>query len=117
MNTLSIFLWAADVLPGISNNLQALGAMLGIVMAFGTFVSVINEQFHYLKFTIPILCFAVLISVAAALVPKKETIYAIAVSELGEEVYKSEEGQKVVRLLNGYLDKKLEEMGAKEPKK
>lgn len=48
-----------------------------------------------------------------AIVPERETVYAIAASELGEEVVKSETAGKAMTALNNWLDAQISE----EPKK
>ena len=43
-----------------------------------------------------------------AIVPSKSTIYAIAASELGEDVLKSETGSKALKALDAWLDRQIE---------
>lgn len=50
--------------------------------------------------------------VIGSVVPAKDTIYAIAASEMGETVLKSETGNKAVGALNAWLDRQI----AGEPK-
>lgn len=45
----------------------------------------------------------------AAFVPTKETIYAVAASEMGETALKSETGSLVTKALNAWLKKQLTE--------
>jgi hypothetical protein len=59
--------------------------------------------------SIPTLLVCVLLSV---FLPSKETVYAIAASELGEQVMNSDTGQRAGRALNAWLDKQI---GASEP--
>jgi len=44
----------------------------------------------------------------AAFVPSKETVYAIAASEMGEEVLKTPTAQKAFKALDVWLDKQIE---------
>jgi len=44
---------------------------------------------------------------AGVVVPQKETVYAIAASEVGEEVIKSETAGKAMRALNAWLDDQI----------
>lgn len=46
-------------------------------------------------------------SIMAALIPSSETVYAIAASEMGERVIKSETGGKAVEALNAWLDRQV----------
>lgn len=39
----------------------------------------------------------------------KDTVYAISVSELGEDIYKSEIGQKATKALESWIDSQLKE--------
>lgn len=50
-----------------------------------------------------------LLWVFAAAVPPKETIYAIAASEMGEELMKTPTATKAVKALDAWLDKQLAE--------
>lgn len=44
---------------------------------------------------------------AAVPIPSKDTIYAIAASEVGEEVVKSNIGQKTAKAIEAWLDKQI----------
>lgn len=44
----------------------------------------------------------------AAIFPSQDTVYAIAVSELGEEVLSTETGGKAVEALNAWLDRQID---------
>jgi hypothetical protein len=58
----------------------------------------------YLKWNlVPVLLIAV-----SVLIPSKDTMYAIAASELGEEVVKSAIGQKSIKALEQWIDSQLE---------
>lgn len=54
--------------------------------------------------SIPTMLVCVILSVV---LPSKETVYAIAASELGEQVMTSETGQRAGRALNAWLDKQI----------
>jgi hypothetical protein len=58
-----------------------------------------------IRFT-PIL--AVVFALLGGLTPSRETIYAIAASELGEEALKSSAATKAQQALNAWLDKQIE---------
>ena len=53
-------------------------------------------------------------SLASALTPSKETVYAIAASETGEEVLNSGVETRATKALEAWLDKQIEEQ-TKEP--
>lgn len=55
----------------------------------------------------PLIGVAVCAGLIAAAVPGRDTIYAIAASEMGEEVAKSETAGKAMRALNAWLDKQI----------
>ena len=48
-------------------------------------------------------------ALTASVIPGKDTIYAIAASEVGENVLNSQTGDKAVKALNAWLDKKIAE--------
>ena len=108
MNSLSWLLYTADV----SQNIQVLLCLSGII---GLFVGGLAWLHHYFDLVKPFkagpkllaLCLGSLLVSAA--IPDDETFYAIAVSEVGEEVVKSETAGKAVKALNNWLDAQLEE--------
>jgi hypothetical protein len=60
---------------------------------------------RYLKITAPVVVIGALL---AAFTPSKNTLYAIAASEFGEEALKSPEATKARAALNAWLDKQIE---------
>lgn len=54
-------------------------------------------------------------TILGSIIPGKDTIYAIAASEMGETALNSETGSKAVKALNHWLDKQIGDEG--EPKK
>lgn len=112
MNTLSTFLWLADVLPN-AGQLFSIGG--SVVVVVGSFIYLISQTDPYdmgciamVKLMRVVLPVALLVAVMGMLIPSQKTFYAIAASELGEDVYKSQAGQKIVGLLQDYIVKKLE---------
>lgn len=61
----------------------------------------------------PLICACGVFAAIAAIIPSSGTIYAIAASETGEDVLKSDTGGKAVKALNAWLDKQI----AGEPEK
>lgn len=130
MNDLSWLIYAADVAGSVSGVLS--------VTAFGSVVAGIGSGIGYLVMgesphvwswddaeakvashnatrtvlkkilkRAPIVFFAA--ALTASVIPGKDTIYAIAASEVGENVLNSQTGDKAVKALNAWLDKKIAE--------
>ncbi len=105
MNTLSWFLYFADVLANVQFTLVIIGSLLLLAYVFLIFVAYVNED-KFPKFSIAIA--AVCCMMAASVLPSKNTMYAIAASELGEETAKSAIGQKSLKAIEQWIDKQLE---------
>ncbi len=123
MNTLSIFIYAADVLPNYSNYLFSVGLII-FIAAFGyNFIAAVHNSDVYdsknkvkYKFYIvgPILAFIV---VAISLViPSKIALLSIAASEIGEEVVKTPQVSSLLNDTLALVQKKLKDELAKEEK-
>lgn len=125
MNSLSWMLYLADVCDGINGPLGFISTMSGVVtlialIAFvisATYVDTDEEAKHFngstklaLKITVPTFFITFLLVVFT---PSKDTIYAIAASEMGEEVLKSETATKAQRALDAWLDKQIGEQPEK----
>jgi len=102
MNTLSWFLYFAEM----SESLKIGGALGIAVSACGLVVAtMINEKIPPWKYWLPVgLCSLLLI-----FSPSKNTMYAIAASELGQAAIESRLGQKVEKALENWIDKQLVE--------
>ena len=104
MNTLSWFIYWADVLPSF-----AIG--LSILFLFSFLISVFINVYQLLEkeskkyVWIPFLCAFLLL--LCSFIPSQRTLYAIAASEMGEDVYKSEQGQKIVKQLSDWVEAQL----------
>ena len=107
MNTLSWFLYLAEVVSNLSTFFFFIGFMGtligGFTCAYLQFELRSSRGWKWLG--VPF--FFVLLS---AVLPSKTTIYAVAASEMGEKVYQSQQGQKIVSLLEQYIDKQLKEI-------
>lgn len=120
MNNLSWLLYAADVTGGVNNVLST--ASFGTAIG-GTATIVgraIRNDFDNIRraekaplwkggwkassgfYKVAFAC-----ALAASIIPSKTTIYAIAASEMGENVLKSQTGNKAVKALNAWLDKQI----------
>lgn len=108
MNTLSWFLYAADVVGGMGAIFMVIAIcclviqILWIAVADGGGMP--QEVTGVLKkaFVLGVVCLFV-----AVATPSKQTLYAIAASELGEEAYKSALGQKAMKALESFIDKQI----------
>lgn len=60
-----------------------------------------------------LLIFSLVLLVSATLLPSKETIYAIAVSETGEKILQSEWGKRGGRAIEAWITKQIEESSSK----
>lgn len=109
MNSLSWMLYLADVT-------ESVGVLLGLIAAVGIagtsfagFVAFAAEEPEIGK---AIFKWGYSISLPAALIcaliPSKTTIYAIAASEMGEEVIKSPTAGKAIKALDAWLDRQIE---------
>lgn len=104
MNTLSWFIYWADVLPSFA---KGFGTLFLFCFLFSVFISgyqlIKNNCKKYIW--MPLLCaFMLLLS---SFIPSQNTLYAIAASEMGEDVYKSEQGQKIVKQLSDWVETQL----------
>jgi hypothetical protein len=114
MNTLSQILYAADVLSSVSLALGLISCVLFIIMLIISGMSVFAwleidkvKAFPY-KLNYLWLVF-ILMATLSALIPTKNTMYAIAASEMGEDVFKSRVGQKSLAAVELWIDKQLEQ--------
>lgn len=113
MNSLSWFLYFADVLPAVSR-------LLGFISVLGSLVfSIIlalcfEGGFKYpLKLTKWVYPIAAVMLIVSVLIPEKNTLYAIAASEMGEKVVESRLGQKAQQALEAWIDNQLPKKEAK----
>jgi hypothetical protein len=121
MNSLSWMIYFADVSDSLSTigKLIAVGAGLGgaitaLITAVKTDVDNIGrvEKLNVLSTGWQAGKGFFKVGIVAALVvtpiPSKETIYAIAASEMGEDVLNSPTGGKAMQALNAWLDRQIE---------
>lgn len=130
MNQLSWLIYGAEVLGNIGALFCILGfAALGAT-AGGVLIGAIERDNTYsdsdrwqaaLDFQKSCLkigpLFAVIMFSVSCFIPSKETVYAIAASEIGENVLKSDTGSKAVKALDAWLDKQISETKEEEKEK
>ncbi len=120
VNNLSWMLYLADV-AGSLDNLFGVGKLLLLIAAILTIIITIfagdvsfddddeGKMFRRIvgRNLVWVVSLALFFSVAAALVPNRETVYAIAASEVGEDVINSPTGSKAVKALEAWLDRQI----------
>lgn len=106
MNNLSWLLYIADVIGNLGPAFVILGCVT-IVVAF--LALLITEGESGVKGIIISIIVGVILLVTAAFIPSKETVYAIAASEMGEELLKTPTAAKATKALDSWLDKQITE--------
>jgi len=119
MNTLSWMIYAADVAEsarnifGVVTFFGCLGAaLLAVPFLAGTDCASEEDQATLRKALKVCLIVAFASRLIALPIPSKETVYAIAASEMGERALNTPTADKAVKALNAWLDKQI----APEPK-
>jgi hypothetical protein len=126
MNSLSWMIYLADVAGSAGGAIGFIGAVLVFGSAILTIFRMVAatckdedaQAFHktsrgVIRFVVPAAILSCLLSWA---IPDKDTIYAIAASEMGEEIIKSNTATKAQQALNAWLDKQIGEV-KEEPEK
>jgi uncharacterized membrane protein YiaA len=125
MNTLSWFLYFADVIEGL-NYFFGIVALLSVFIFVGVVIWCIASFYDYRRWrgtkyehvytpTIQRQVFllsltVLLVSVTcSSILPSKNTMYAIAVSEMGEKALASEVGKKAQRALEVWITQQIGE--------
>jgi len=107
MNSLSWLIYWANVVEGIRGlffTTATLGVVVSIFAATHGFIEGDRQSFRYLRITVPCIVLSALLSIFT---PTKDTLYAIAASEFGEEVLKTPEANKARAALNAWLDEQI----------
>lgn len=127
MNSLSWFLYLADVLPRFGTGASVLGMVLtilgvilftiGIIVPWnhnirtsGTYEESVEHRKHIGKISTRMLAVAAITIALGIFIPKKETFYMIAASEIGEVVIKSEESREIFNELKDTIMSQLRNM-------
>jgi hypothetical protein len=115
MNGLSWLIYLADV-AGSVGFVSGLAVVVGIIVVALCLVAIpvsegeVLDQDNRSKWLSILKSFSIITFVAflfSAIVPSKETVYAIAASEMGEQVVTSPTGQKAVKALEAWLDRQI----------
>lgn len=112
VNNLSWLIYLADVVGSLNRflALSSVGAILAIPVwslrnqwleDFRSGVGKVAVPFRNLLIT------SFSCALAASIIPSSTTIYAIAASEMGEEVIKSETAGKAMKALDAWLDRQI----------
>lgn len=115
MNTLSWLIYLADLVENLDWFLSAVTSMALVVLALslicGAFMAGDEAgppawvAWRRFVFWTPIVLSVSLI--LGSIVPNKNTVYAIAASEMGERALTSETGSRAFRALNLWLDRQI----------
>ena len=113
MNDLSWFIYFADVIPTISLGIGLSSCILLVLYVIMFLACAADEELE----NIPKIVHKGAIIVLALFVfnfslPSKQAMYLIAASEVGEEVLKTPEATKSLKLINNWLDEQLEKDAA-----
>lgn len=115
MNSLSWYLYIADVVGGLRGFTTAVGVIsLGVCILSTVIFGIVYEDctgeqqqaklkrnyWTVMRYAIPLAIVGVL---AATLLPSRQTMYAIAASELGDKAIQSSMGQEAVAALKHWL--------------
>lgn len=117
MNSLSWLLYLADVFGDLEVVMWILAVPLGAgggIFLVATIISLAegdNEEIAKVmrRLTGWIIFAFILCSVMIAVIPSKTTMYAVAASEMGEELMKTPTATKAVKALDAWLDKQIAE--------
>lgn len=121
MNDLSWFLYLAGTLPNMATGVAVISfvAMFCFALLFIGYLidkaddGSVWEKLEPWRFA---WIFAAILFLLSFLVPPKETFYAIAASEMGEEVLNSKIGGKAQQALEAWLDNQIAEPKKEEEK-
>lgn len=117
MNTLSIMLYAADVVGNMQDLFTTIAIIGGGAYAGATLAYAIHDgrddrmRFHGIVWPMWLLA---LCAIAAAVLPSRETVLLIAGIEAGEAVVTSDAGKRIMSQIEAAISAQLSEMaGAK----
>ena len=104
MNSLSWFLYFADAIASFSVMLLFVSIVLLLFLSIYAISRLVDHKdSSYFKW----IALPVFMLFLFTLIPSKNTMYAIAASELGEEVVKSEIGKKSLKAIEQWIDSQI----------
>jgi hypothetical protein len=104
MNSLSWFLYFADVVTNFGITIVILTLLFGSgFFIFSVFQYVDKSDSKFFKWNL----LTVFLLLFASIIPSKNTMYAIAASEIGEEVAKSDIGKKSLKAIEQWIDAQI----------
>jgi len=114
MNSLSWLIYAAGVAPNVAAVFAWVsGAFVFLTVAILFIYAMSEGEYNKTQFVKWLIPGAILASLVSALIPPQNTIYAIAASEVGEEIVTNEKvvntTNKAFQALNSWLDKQITE--------
>ena len=113
MNSLSWFLYIADVLSNLCVVFVLIALAGSIGAGFSLLFGFLEDEEKWSRFGASMLKWVIPLWFVAALIPGKNTMFAIAASELGERVAKSEQVQGIAsdaaKALQQWIKKQIKE--------
>lgn len=120
MNNLSWFIYLADVLSdldGVFFFFATVSGLFGGVAVFVTCMIAIegygDEQDMWLRrmttASVSLVITMIVSIIISVIIPSKTTFYAIAASEMGEQLIKTPTANKAMKALDAWLDKQIDE--------
>jgi len=118
MNSLSWLLYTADVVDSLGISMGILCALSVLSAGAGGFALMLTHNdygmeekdrkpfWKVVNLSVWVFCVALVVS---CITPSKETVYAIAASEMGEKAMATPTAGKAMKALNHWLDKQVEE--------
>lgn len=113
MNTLSWMIYLAD----LCGNLRLALAVMCFALTVTIVISLVNisdyheeskERAAHARRIRMSFCVLPAVAIIAATIPSKETVYAVAASEMGEQILQTDTAGKARQALNAWLDKQIE---------
>lgn len=111
MNGLSWMLYLAEVSSSMAGLLVA-GGIAMVIAAVGAAMWASDEGKPRPSWVTAFLKIAPVMLLLAVFLPSSQTVYAIAASEYGEELAKTETAGKAVEALNAWLDRQIGDASA-----
>jgi hypothetical protein len=110
MNSLSWMIYLASVVDNIGVIFGIMLVVGGLGLIFTTIPFLADHDEYGERLRRPLrngIVAWIAVALLGSFLPSKETIYAIAASEYGEDILNSETGGKAVQALNAWLDRQI----------